>query len=45
MILIALLVLAYGPPNWSLPWWIWMLAVLHTLGEGAVETKRNNPHR
>lgn len=40
MALIALLTLAYGPLNWSLPWWLWTLAALHTLGEGAIEAKR-----
>ncbi len=34
MVLIAALALAYGPLNWSLPWWLWTLCVLHALGEG-----------
>lgn len=43
MPLFALLVLAYGPLNWSLPWWIWMLAALHMFGESAIEAKRHKP--
>ncbi len=26
--LLACLILAYGPLNWSLPWWIWALSVV-----------------
>ncbi len=28
MPLVALLILAYGPLNWSFPWWVWLLAML-----------------
>jgi len=26
--LVALLILAYGPLNWSFPWWVWLLCIL-----------------
>jgi hypothetical protein len=40
MMLIVALMLAYGPLDWSFPWWIWALAGAHTVGEGATSGQK-----
>lgn len=27
MAFVTLLILAYGPLNWSFPWWVWVIAL------------------
>lgn len=40
MILVAMLVLAYGPLDWTFPWWVWFLA----LGQGGQEVVIRHVH-
>ena len=42
MALMACLILAYGPLNWSFPWWVWLLAILHTDPTVVVRLKKGN---
>jgi len=35
----ALLILAYGPLQWSFPWWVWVLCILLGMIEGGHKTK------
>ena len=30
MAFVILLILAYGPLNWTFPWWVWALGLLST---------------
>jgi len=30
MAFLAMLILAYGPLNWTFPWWVWVLGILST---------------
>lgn len=32
MSFVALLVLAYGPLNWSFPWWVWLIGACQSGG-------------
>jgi hypothetical protein len=40
MSVMALLILGHGPLQWSFPWWVWLLAIVHACGEGTVTVKR-----
>lgn len=40
MLFIVALMLAYGPLNWSFPWWVWVLAFLWTPAEQVVRLKK-----
>lgn len=33
MFLAALLILAFGPLDWSFPWWVWALALMSSSGD------------
>jgi hypothetical protein len=33
MLLAALLVLGFGPLDWSFPWWAWVLGVIFQVSE------------
>jgi hypothetical protein len=34
MLLTAMLLLGYGPLDWSFPWWMWALGILEGIGTG-----------
>jgi len=38
--LVALLILAYGPLQWSFPWWVWVLCILVGSIEGGYRTRK-----
>ena len=38
MFLIALLILGYGPLDWTFPWWVWFLALTFSGTEKAIST-------
>lgn len=40
MLFAAVLVLGYGPLNWSFPWWVWCLAILEASSKGYVTARR-----
>ena len=40
MMLFAALMLAYGPLDWSFPWWAWALAAAYSFGDGATSTAK-----
>lgn len=37
--LAALLILGYGPLQWSFPWWVWVLCIISGLIESGHRTK------
>lgn len=39
MCFVALLILAYGPLNWSFPWWVWLIAFFTEGVSGSVKTR------
>lgn len=39
MLIAALLVLAYGPLNWSFPWWAWVLGVAWQASENLLQVE------
>lgn len=40
MMICALLILAYGPLNWTFPWWVWVICALTTSGHPSVQRVR-----
>lgn len=40
MLLGALLVLGYGPLNWTFPWWVWTLAILTDVGGTTIKIRQ-----
>lgn len=41
MLLGALLVLGYGPLNWSFPWLVWTIAILFDVGGTTVKIRKS----
>ncbi len=40
MTFVAALLLAYGPLDWSFPWWVWTLAILHADNDVTVRLRK-----